>query len=217
MSRAVRLAVGGLLAVAVTVGTAALSRVSWTPHSGDRALLRLSWRARSERVESCRQLSAEEQARQPAHMRQSEVCEGRLLPYVLRVELDGRVLVHDTVRASGAREDRPLYVFRELPVAPGPRRLAVSFTRVPARGEHDGEDDDDDDDDDDEHDGREDDDEEDARSRAAAPARLALAASPTLMAREVYLVTYDEDRRVLVGRRPPPQSSARRGEPSTPP
>lgn len=187
-----RAAAAALLAGAVTLGVAALSRVPYAPPGGDDAVLRLSWRTRGERVRECRRLTAQELAALPVHMRREEVCEGRVLPYVLRVEVDGRAVVHDTVRAAGAREDRPLYVYRELRVPPGPLRLSVRFTREDApagapraAGE---------------------------LRRAASPARLELSEALHLRPGEVALVTYDADRRALVARtsaatHPPPQTA----------
>jgi hypothetical protein len=174
MSRPLRAALALLVAAVSAVGVAALSQLAYTPPAADEAMLRLSWRARGERVEECRRLSAEEQAKLPAHMRREEVCEGRLLPSHLWVEVDGRVLVDDSVRASGARGDRPLYVFREIPLPPGEHTLRVRFSRA-GRGEE-----------------------------GAVPAALELAESLTLAAGEVALVTYDADLRTLVARTPFP-------------
>lgn len=115
------------LAALVTAGIAALSRVPYTPEPGDHARLRLSWRVPGEYVEECRALSAAEQERQPVHMRRDRVCEGRLLPYRLSVRLNGALVHEETVRAAGAREDRPLYVFRDLDVPPGAYRLAIDW------------------------------------------------------------------------------------------
>lgn len=98
------------------------------PRSG-RSLLRLSWAARPERIEVCRALSAAELAEREEHMRQRVECDGRFATYTLRVEADGR-LVHESVaRGAGLRHDRPLYVLREIDLAPGPHRLVVTFTR----------------------------------------------------------------------------------------
>ena len=129
MSRPLRRWLGALLAVASALALAALSQVPYTPAAAEQAVLRLSWRAPGVRVQNCRRLTDEEKAALPAHMRRDEVCEGRLLPAHLRVEVDGRVVVDDTVRASGARGDRPLYVFREIPLAPGAHALRVRFSR----------------------------------------------------------------------------------------
>jgi hypothetical protein len=94
------------------------------------AVLRFSWRAASRLVEECRRLSDEDLARLPVHMRREEVCEGRLLPYRLRVTLNDRLVVDEIVEPAGARGDRPLFVFHELVVRPGEYRVEVEWERV---------------------------------------------------------------------------------------
>lgn len=169
-----------MVAVGATIGLGQLSRIPYTADPADHAVIRLAWRARGYRVEECRRLTAEELADIPAHMRREEVCEGRILPYRLRVWLDGEPRVDALVRAAGARQDRPLYVYQELPASPGGHHLLVEFTReegpdaVPREDER------------------------------ATPARLELEATVTLQSKEVALVTYDEERRGLELRDPTP-------------
>ncbi len=128
MSAARRLRGGGLLvALVFTSALIALSRVPWTVSGGDGGRLRLSWQAASARVEACRPPTEEELAALPRHMRMSEICEGRLLPFRLRLWIDGDLVLDEPVRPRGARGDRPLSVLRELPVAAGPHTLRVRF------------------------------------------------------------------------------------------
>ena len=96
----------------------------------DEAMLRLSWRTEPVRVESCRELSAAEQADVPAHMRRAESCTGDYADYELRLNVDGRDIVVDTVAPSGLRRDRPVYVLHETVLQPGPHDVAVSFTAL---------------------------------------------------------------------------------------
>jgi hypothetical protein len=63
-------------------------------------------------------------------MRREEICERRLQPWHLEVTLDGAPVADDTVHAKGAREDRPLYVFRQLPLSPGPHVLRAVFSPI---------------------------------------------------------------------------------------
>lgn len=118
-------AVAAILAAAIAAG----SRFPWTGE-GETAIVRLSWRARGEKVEECRPLTEREQADLPVHMRRSEICEGRVLPYALRVAIDGKVVVSDMLHGAGAREDRPVYVFREIRVEPGIHSLRIDFERL---------------------------------------------------------------------------------------
>ncbi|HEU4463720.1 MAG TPA: hypothetical protein VFS53_01620, partial [Gemmatimonadota bacterium] len=135
---------GGRIAAAATAALAALaigaaSRVPWAASPADRALLRLSWRAPSEVAEQCRPLSEEEKADLPVHMQVPEVCETRAVPYLLEVRIDGATFAADTIHGAGAREDRPITVFREIPVAVGERAIDIAFRQV-AQESHENED-----------------------------------------------------------------------------
>lgn len=162
------------VAVVVTLGGAALlGALSRVPYQADRsahATLRLAWRTRGVRVEECRQVSAEELENLPPHMRQSEICGGRLLPYQLRVMVDGDTIFDREIRPAGAREDRPLFVFEDFPLEPGPRAVIVSFEREPLDEEVD----------------------------AMVPVRLMLERDIDFIARRIELVTYDSERKALV-------------------
>lgn len=121
--------VGGVLALLLTGAVVGLSRMPYVVESSDAASVRLSWRFRAT-MEECRELSEEELAELPVHMRRPVVCERRVPPHRLRVEVDGRLLLDEVVRSAGAQQDRPLYVFREISVEPGRRRVRVRFERV---------------------------------------------------------------------------------------
>jgi len=121
--------VAGVIAVGALAGLGALSQLSYPSRVPEQSVIRLTWRVRSHRQEACRRLTPEELAALPPHMRREEVCEGRLLPYHLRVVLDGRTILEEEVRPAGVRADRPLYVYHEIPVAPGEQRLEVEFVR----------------------------------------------------------------------------------------
>lgn len=199
MKRAARRVLGVALAVAVTLAIAALSRLPYAAAEGQAALIRFSWRTPGAQVNECRRLSAEELERLPVHMRREEVCERRILPYRLQVRLDGRTVYDELVRASGAREDRPLFVFRELPVAPGEYRLEVRWERERNGGSGSG--------DDDAHEAADEHEMRKAHDSAPRPAprrttpeHLELKVVLRLDAGDVSLVTYDLDHQRLVVR-----------------
>lgn len=98
-------------------------------HDRPDARIRLSWSARPERIERCRQLTAEEQARREEHMRQRVECEGSFASYALQVEVDGSVTGSSVVRGGGFRHDRPLHVLDEFDIPPGTHRIRVALTR----------------------------------------------------------------------------------------
>ena len=107
----------------------ALSRVPYTPADAENGVLRVSWRARGERVTECRRLTPEELEALPLHMRRPEACEGRIAPYRLRVSIDGAVVADTVIRPAGARQDRPIYVLRDIALAPGEYAVDVAFAR----------------------------------------------------------------------------------------
>jgi hypothetical protein len=174
MTRALWGGLGALGAAGVLVLIRLLSFAPYTAERDVGAVVRLAWRARGERVRDCRRLTPEELARLPAHMRQEEVCEGRILPYRLAVDVDDRRAVDRLIHGAGAREDRPLYVFQDLAVPPGAHRIAVRFTLEGSPVT--------------------------LATQLATPPRLTLDTTLTLDARRVVLVTYDEVRERLVVR-----------------
>ncbi|HJQ67203.1 MAG TPA: hypothetical protein VJ816_12530 [Gemmatimonadales bacterium] len=185
MTPLVRWTVGTVGAAGVLVLVRLLSFLTYSSEHGTDAIVRLAWRARGETVRDCRRLTPAELAKLPVHMRQERVCEGRVLPYRLRVELDNVKVVDRLIHGAGVREDRPLYVLQDLPVRQGVHRLAVAFAlerSSSAAPDRHGE-------------------EEEAESqRLATPAQLAFDTTLTVATRRILLVTYDEERERLVVR-----------------
>lgn len=199
MTRRVAWALGAVVAVGATVGTAALSRAPLAAYPSDTPVLRLAWSVRPERIEQCRTLTDEELADVPAHMRQRVQCEGRSAGYRLVVSLDGESRFDTLVTGGGAHGDRPVYVFRELDVPAGPHRLDVRFERqsipgvdsvgadadaspdtlMAGRALREAE-------------------ERTRRQGEAVPPMMTLHSDIEPAPREVLLVTYDIDRRALV-------------------
>jgi len=192
MNRRARWVAGGVMAIAVL---AVLRLLSFAPYTAERdvgAVLRFAWRARGERVRECRQLTREELERLPLHMREEEVCEGRLIPYRLVVVVDSVQVIDRLVRGAGARQDLPLYVFQDLAIQPGAHRVSVRFTlEAPSQSAYEEE----------RHEGGED----EHGSPRPAPLRLALDTTLALTARRLLLVTYIEEREQLVVRNGSPR------------
>lgn len=118
--------------VMALVGAAVLARLSASPMrhaSPDHALLRLDWRLRGEEAGDCLRPTAEDLARLPVHMRNPDACLGALPPYRLRVWVDDAMVMDDVIRGGGVREDRPLTVYRDVPVTPGHRHIRAEFVR----------------------------------------------------------------------------------------
>lgn len=122
---------GMLVAAFAAIALGALSRVPWSAGRAEsEAMVRLSWRARSEAIVDCRPLTAEERDDLPVHMRRDSVCERQTIPFRLAVRLDGRKAIDETLQGGGARGDRPLYVFREIPVTAVPHRIELEVKRL---------------------------------------------------------------------------------------
>jgi hypothetical protein len=179
----------------MALGLAALSRGSWQAHRGDEGVLRLTWSIRPERIESCRRVSAAEQADRPAHMREAVACEGASATYRLRVWRNDTLLDDEVLQGGGFRNDRPIYVLRDYPAPPGMYRLRVEMRRVESvtrdttgaapdtgmsldRGVREAE-------------------ERQRRRLEAVPASLLLDETVTVAARDVVLVTWDAETRRL--------------------
>jgi ferredoxin len=94
----------------------------------DHALLRLGWRLTGQVRERCRDLTAEELAARPVHMRRPRECVGEVLTYDLGAAVDGRTLTRKRVKSPGLRADRPLSVEEDLKVTPGEHMVTVTFT-----------------------------------------------------------------------------------------
>jgi hypothetical protein len=62
-------------------------------------------------------------------MRQRVECEGRFATYALTVEVDGGAVHEQVVRGAGLRHDRPLFLLREVDLAPGSHRLRITLVR----------------------------------------------------------------------------------------
>jgi len=209
--------VGLVVAVAAAAGIVWASNARLRPHETSDAVLRLSWRARAERIESCRPQSEEALEKLPAHMRQALICDGTTASYRLEVRRAGILVADQTVRGGGLRHDRPLYVFREIPMPAGDASITVRFSRVEGQTTNDV----------DRHDfgassgggvsaseasramsaeSRRREDENRRRQLAeTVPAALSLERQFRLTPREVVLVTYDPERRELRWVRKPGQ------------
>jgi hypothetical protein len=204
MTRVLRLGVGAALALTGAFGLAALSNLPVRVHEEPDARLRVAFSARPERIETCRRPSADEEANVPAHMRQTEICEGTTARYRLEVRRDDSLLVTMLVRGGGLRHDRQLYVLRDVAVPVGRATVDVRLTRIDSsaapstreeRPDDAGE----------AHERREDGDDDDdrgddARRRRMAdevPAVLRFHDAVELRPREVLLVTYDQSQRRL--------------------
>ncbi len=129
-------AAGAAAALAIVAGVALASRAEMgEPARG--AELRLALRAARARLEICRQRTAEELARLPAHLRAPEDCDEVAIDYRLVVEIDGERRLDQVVSHRGVRRTRPLAVEEAVAIPPGRHGLEVTFlpVRPPELGE----------------------------------------------------------------------------------
>jgi len=92
------------------------------------AMLRFVGRMVAAKIQVCRELTPEERAKIPKHMQAAgKRCEQSMLPYRLTVWVDEAQRVDVEVHPSGLRGDRPVYVQRDLLLAPGAHRVRVRF------------------------------------------------------------------------------------------
>ncbi|HRP07331.1 MAG TPA: hypothetical protein PLL69_02490 [Gemmatimonadales bacterium] len=124
-----RVAMAAGLTAVILVALHAMSALPVGWHDEGEAMLRLSWRARPERLEHCRAPSPEELEQMAEHMRQRLICEGITASYDLRVTVDDRVIDSRVVRGGGLRHDRPLQLLREYRVPSEASRIKVTFSR----------------------------------------------------------------------------------------
>lgn len=125
----VRGAAGLVLALAALAGISALAHLPVGEASADGAL-RLSLRTAHARIETCRDLGAEELAALPAHMRRARICAETAVDYRLEVAVDGRPRVDRRIAHRGVRRTRPLVVGELVRVPPGEHRVEVRFLPV---------------------------------------------------------------------------------------
>jgi hypothetical protein len=138
MSGRLRAAAAALLSMAGLAAMAAMSFWPWQVERRSDAMVRVSWRARGEIVQSCHTATPEELSKVPAHMRQATLCdEGTVAPYRVRVTLGGNTLMDSTAPGSGGRGDRPMYFLRDFRLAPGAYRLTVELARADRPDESD--------------------------------------------------------------------------------
>ena len=122
----------GRWTAAVALGAvlmALLALGSGTPQGEEAAgaRLRLGWRLAGQTRERCRDLTAQEQAARPVHMRRPRECTSEALAYELTAAVDGRVITRRLVTPAGLRADRPLSVEEDLDVTPGEHAVSVTF------------------------------------------------------------------------------------------
>lgn len=94
----------------------------------DEALLRLSFSHAAQRLEECRQRSAEELAKLPPNMRAAQDCPRERSPVKVELEMDGKPLFRVVAPPAGINRDGASTVYRRLPVAAGRHRFVARLS-----------------------------------------------------------------------------------------
>ncbi|HLV27131.1 MAG TPA: hypothetical protein VKZ41_12550 [Gemmatimonadales bacterium] len=121
---------GAALVVTATAMLALGSSAPLTLQRTPEAMIRVAFSARPERLETCREMDAEELAALPTHMQQSVVCEGRTASYKLDVWHNGTMVASANLHGGGLRRDRQLYALQEVLIPAGSSVVEVRMTRV---------------------------------------------------------------------------------------
>ena len=99
----------------------------------DETLIKLSFRHAGQIVGECRERSPEEVAKLPAYQRKggTTVCPRERADVVVELEMDGKQLYHEVLRASGLAHSSNANIYRRLPVKAGVHTLKARLKDHP--------------------------------------------------------------------------------------
>lgn len=92
--------------------------------------IRVALRSARARIETCRERTAEELERLPAHMRTPRACEEVAVDYRLSLDVDGRQEFTGVLSHSGLRRTRPLVFDRLVRLEAGERLVRIELEPV---------------------------------------------------------------------------------------
>lgn len=136
MHRAARFGAQAVLYGAFALAVGIFS--SWPPFhqlEPQQALLRLSMLHPGVPLADCRQRSAEELAKLPAHMRTAQDCPRERSPLRVRVALDDRTIVDESFAPSGLSRDGAAAAYRRIAIPAGAHRIRVGVNDDVRRGD----------------------------------------------------------------------------------
>ncbi len=124
-------AVGAVAAAALLVACAGLlgwvSDLRYTPPDIGGSEFVVSLKHPGHASENCRELTAEELASTPVHMRRERICERTRPPVRLRVAIDGAAALEKSIPPSGIWEDGNSVAVERIAVQPGEHRVGVAI------------------------------------------------------------------------------------------
>ncbi|TNF19885.1 MAG: hypothetical protein EP318_13015 [Rhodobacteraceae bacterium] len=124
---------GGAVTLVLGLGVAWLSASpAWRNAPENMALLRLSFTHSGDRSASCRDRTAEELAKLPRNMRQTQVCDRRRPPIHVELEVDGALIYSAESAPSGIAGSGPSRLYERLLLPAGVHELTVRMRDNPA-------------------------------------------------------------------------------------
>ncbi len=99
----------------------------------DETLIKMSFRHAGEHVGECRERTPEEMAKLPEYKRKggSQVCSRERSDVVVELELDGKLLYHETLRPTGLSHSSNANIYRRIPVKAGTHTLKARLRDRP--------------------------------------------------------------------------------------
>ncbi|HEX9790700.1 MAG TPA: hypothetical protein VGA60_08555 [Kiloniellales bacterium] len=97
----------------------------------DKAQLTLSLAHSGKHLQECRRRTAEELAALPANMRKPLDCTRERTPVLVEVELDGQIIVSESVSPSGLFGDGPSQIYKNFVIPSGSYTLIVRMRESP--------------------------------------------------------------------------------------
>jgi hypothetical protein len=101
------------------------SAPTYSPVDPAAAMLKLSFIHVGHHKVECRKMRPEEIAQLAPNMRQALNCSRERLPVTIELELDGKLLLHRAVIASGLSHDRAASIYDKFVVSPGHHRVTA--------------------------------------------------------------------------------------------
>lgn len=124
-SRGGAIGVGLVLALSMAATIGAVSLGPWWTAAPPDPQLVVSLKHPGQIGEDCRQVSAEEKAAMPIHMRQDEVCERRRADVRVQLEVDGAVVLDAVYEPAGIWGDGNSIAIERVLMTPGEHRLTA--------------------------------------------------------------------------------------------
>lgn len=104
---------------------------AFAPYRDGEALIKFSLAHLSQRIVPCRKLTDAERQALPPTRRAFEVCERGRSPTLVRLRLDGEILVEKLIEPAGLRDDGRSYYLDYFPVPAGEYRLELALRDSP--------------------------------------------------------------------------------------